>query len=174
VADDWLDPVSGWTIGQLAENVRQGPSNFFLLGDASSKPESLLAEVARRTGAHWRSNHEMAVRSELGNKGRWIVARTTSPGQLVTSKLAEIRGEIADSKLLIALAPHISAADVAWEDYHRSLAVFLGMLEDADASAIMPFPLSIPRYLLASDDSEWAVQELIAALEAMDCPVEAI
>ena len=169
-----LDPVSGWTIGQLAENVRQGPSNFFLLGDASSKPESLLAEVARRTGAHWQSNNEMEVRSELGKSGRWIVARATSPGQLVASKIDEIHGEIVDSKLLIALAPHIPAADVAWEDYHRSLAVFLRLLEDDGASTVKPFPLSIPRYLLASDDSEWAVQELIAALEAMDCPIEAI
>jgi 2-amino-4-hydroxy-6-hydroxymethyldihydropteridine diphosphokinase len=173
VAHDWLDPVSGWTIGQLAENVRQGASNFILLGDASSNPESLLVEVAQRTGAQWRSNTEATVRSQQQNtqqqnKGRWILARTTSPGQPFASKLEEISGELADAKLLIALAPPIPATDVAWEDYHRSLACSLGLLEDARATTIW----AGPRYLLACDDPGWTVQELIAALEAMDCPIE--
>ena len=170
VARDWLDPVSGWTIGQLAENVRHGPSNFVLIADTSSNPESLLAEVARHTGAQWRSNIEKPIRTEHWGNRRWVSARTTSPGQLLASSLEDIRGELEGWKLLIALAPRVPVADVAWEDYHYSLASRLGLVAD-DGAETIGFG---PRYLLAADDPDWAVKELIAALEAMDCPIEAL
>jgi len=167
VARDWMDPVSGWTIAQLAENVRNGPSNFILLGDAASNAESLLAEVARRTGAQWRSSTTKTASSEQQANGRWVSALNTSL-QSTTSSINEICGECADWKLLIALAPRVPDADVAWEDYHRLLACRLGLVADAELTTIGRGP----RYLLASNDPDWAVQELTAALEAMDCPIE--
>lgn len=157
VAQDWVDPVSTWTIGQLADNVRQGPSNFVLLAEESSKPESLLAEVARRANAKWRFTTQTGHRSEPWADGRWVS---------VAPKLSDIRGELAASKLLIVHAPKVIVTDVAWEDYHRELASRMGL--HGSVSTFAPGP----RYLLASDDPEWAVQELVAALEAMDCPIE--
>ena len=172
VARDWLDPVSGWTIGQLAENVRHGPSNFVLVGEESSKPGSLLAEVARRTGAQWRSESKPTVSSAHWDTCRWVSVRTTLPGQLAASKLDVIRGEMPKTKLLIALAPLVPATEIAWEDYHSSLASKLGLrADDRDVAAKIG---SGPRYLLASHDPNWSVQELIAALEAMDCPIETL
>jgi 2-amino-4-hydroxy-6-hydroxymethyldihydropteridine diphosphokinase len=171
VARDWLDPVSGWTIGQLAENVRHGPSNFVLLGEASSKPESLLAEVARRSGAQWRSSTQKNIPPERWDNFRWVSVRTTLPGQLAASNFDAIRSELPGTKLLIALAPPVPAAEIAWEDYHRTLASNLGLR--AEAAELGAAPMGIgPRYLLVNDDPDWSVQELIAALEAMDCPIE--
>jgi 2-amino-4-hydroxy-6-hydroxymethyldihydropteridine diphosphokinase len=167
VAQDWSDPVSGWTIGQLADNVRRGPSNFLLVGDPSSNPESLLAEVARRTAAQWQSSADKTSRSSSTDNTRWVSARTTLPGQLVNTNFDELRIE-SQSKLLIVLAPRVPKTDVAWEDFHLPLAGRMGLRSDTDTVAIAPGP----RYLLAIDDPDWAIQELIAALEAMDCPIE--
>jgi 2-amino-4-hydroxy-6-hydroxymethyldihydropteridine diphosphokinase len=162
VARDWIDPVSGWSIGQLAENVRCGPSNFMLVGEENSKLQSLLAEVARRTGAQWRSN----ALSDSSVSGRWVSALTLASERLDASQVKELR----HCKLLIVLAPKVPAADVAWEDFHHGLACRLGLLEDAGKRQ---FGFG-PRYLLASDDHHWVIQELTAALEAMDCPIEAL
>ena len=60
----------------------------------------------------------------------------------------------------------------AWEDFHRPLANWLG-LSGAAGSSGRRWPLAGPRYLLATDDVAWAEHEIVAALEAMDCPVEA-
>ncbi len=169
VARDWVDPVSGWTIDQLAANVRNGPSNFILISDQSSKAESLLAEVARRTGAEWRACSAGKSNSELSANSRWVSARTTLQ-QLRPAKIDETSGEWIDSKLLIFLAPRVPDADVAWEDYHHLLVKRMGLVASDSVQSIGQGP----RYLLASDDPDWAVQELTAALEAMDCPIEAL
>ena len=202
VASDWLDPVSGWTIGQLADNLRTGAGNFVLLADAASKPESLLAEVARRTGALWRdpnaaftattSATSATLSKPPANRGRWVSAIVRPLGQAIASGADQLnesevdelradsrRGEL-ETKLVIVLAPKVQATDVAWEDYHQALAVELGMQPQANVKASLGYRGRVrqfcwrgPRYLLASDDVDWAVQELIAALEAMDCPIEA-
>lgn len=39
-------------------------------------------------------------------------------------------------------------------------------------SGLVGWPLPGPRYLLACDDLRWTEHEIIAAMEAMDCPVE--
>ncbi len=173
VARDWLDPVSGMTIGQLAENVRHGPSNFVLLGEASSKPASMLAEVARRSGAQWRAGTEQAIPSDRWDQGRWVSVRTILPGQLAVANFAAMRAELPETKLLVVLAPPVPSADIVWEDYHRTLANNLGLLADT-AGPSAASSVSGPQYLLANDDPDWSVQELIAALEAMDCPIESL
>ena len=208
VASDWLDPVSGWTIGQLADNLRTGAGNFVLLADAESNPESLLAEVARRTGAEWRDSRSQdstwqgatgslksaslpsaTCMSPTANRGRWVSAFVKPPGREVLSEANE-RFRVNDffdappsdnfeTKLLIALAPKVRAADVAWEDYHQELAIELrlrpresGAVDSGSEDQTARPRWRGPRYLLASDDVAWAVQELTAALEAMDCPIE--
>lgn len=213
VASDWLDPVSGWTIGQLADNLRTGAGNFVLLGKAESNPESLLAEVARRTGAEWRdvrwqgagwqgpggqssggslksaSLPSAARMAPTANRGRWVSAFVRPPGHDVSSEaderfrvnefFAEPQSDKFATKLLIALAPKVRAADVAWEDYHQELAIELGLrprelvaVDSGSEDQTARLRWRGPRYLLAGDDLAWAVQELTAALEAMDCPIE--
>ena len=194
VARDWIDPVSGWTIGQLADNLRSGAGNFVLMAERESKAESLLAEVARRTGAQWRTS-DLANASGTLHGDRLLGAKSTEVGAgrwvaMRVGPLANVAGEMsADetklaTKLVIGLAPAIKAADVAWEDYHRELAMAFGVQAGAGAIAANERSGGIdsskrldwrgPRYLLASDDWDWAVQELVAALEAMDCPIEVL
>jgi 2-amino-4-hydroxy-6-hydroxymethyldihydropteridine diphosphokinase len=69
-----------------------------------------------------------------------------------------------------------------WEDYCRPWADALGMTGRHEASLFdhqeTQFNLSdsallkVPPYLLAADDIDWAAHELIAATEAMSCPIQ--
>lgn len=74
-----------------------------------------------------------------------------------------------------------------WEDFCRTWADALGMTERLESSLfdhqksefdLSKFDLSgsdllkVPPYLLAADDIDWAAHELIAATEAMSCPIQ--
>ena len=72
--------------------------------------------------------------------------------------------------MVFVLVEPIRRDGVAWEDYHREHAAWCGM----HAQAPSAWPLPGPRYLLATDDPTWAEHEIVAAMEAMDCPVEAM
>jgi hypothetical protein len=63
---------------------------------------------------------------------------------------------------------------VLWEDYSRKWAIRLGMDQSRQSPCEHPdVPLPIgPRYLLPANDLSWAVHEIQAAVDAMDCTVE--
>lgn len=167
VAADWIDPVTGWTVRQLAENVQWEPGNFLLVADQASKSAGLLAEVAQATGAQWKNSDDVTNRRWVGLVETMLDSDGSVDGW--NHVQLELRREYTSRKLLILLTPRMSASDAAWEDISRSFAIQLDLAEQDTARHI-----SGPRYLLASDDNRWAKQELVAALEAMDCPVEAI
>jgi len=77
-------------------------------------------------------------------------------------------------KLVIFLVDAQTSSGAQWEDLYRGLARRLNLADNPVAETAQPNRWSshLPRYLLATDDRQWAVHELIAALEAMDCPVE--
>lgn len=170
VAPHWIDPVSGWTIEQLAANVREGAGSFVLIADPASRAPSLLAEVARRTGASWQSSTTNNPSEKL--TGRWLSLIESDENFSLPSLLSELQIAGADlkwkPKLTIVLAP-TTAFDGAWEDIHLSIANQLNLKPN-----LQPPTFYGPRYLLAADDNAWATEEMIAAIEAMDCPVESI
>lgn len=170
IADDWFDPVSQCTIGELAQNIRHHAGNLTIVAQHDSNPQTLLVDVANRARAEIRDGSDQAEKTDV----RWI-AKVTYDNlltQLEQARLAKHElAKLQTAKLLCVLAPAVPVVDVAWEDYHRRLAQLLRLCERFDNSALQ---LIGPRYLLANDDRDWATQELVAALEAMDCPVEPI
>ena len=58
--------------------------------------------------------------------------------------------------------------DGAWEDRHRQIAEQLRLTPTSDRA----LDFDGPRYLLDTSDPQWAIHELVAAFDAMDCPVE--
>ncbi len=166
VAAGWKDPVSGWTIDQLAANVRSGAGNFLLLADPESHASGLLAEVARRTGAIWQTSSFPPVAIDPSQRWLSLIERPVASANSDWRTWAT--EPIAAPKLLIVLAP-LTTVDAAWEDVHLPLAQGLNLCPGE-----MPRLPHGPRYLLATSDSDWAIQEMIAAIEAMDCPVESL
>jgi 2-amino-4-hydroxy-6-hydroxymethyldihydropteridine diphosphokinase len=169
VAADWRDPVSQWTIGRLAENVAHGKGSLLLVGNPELKPGLALQEVARSALARWIPTGQLD--SAVPDDGqRWVGCMETADfwsGWLDGDRTAEPA-----SKLIFFWEPDREA--VAWEDQHRELAVRLRLSAEGDSIEDEASSLMGPRYLLATRDRHWACHEMLAALDAMDCPVEAL
>lgn len=77
-------------------------------------------------------------------------------------------------KLVVFLVDAQAASGAQWEDRYRGLARRLNLADGPAAETAQSnyWGSHLPRYLLATDDRQWAVHELVAALEAMDCPIE--
>lgn len=177
VAGDWREPVSGWTIRELAEALRRGPASVALVGWDAAQAQGLLERAAAQSQCTWitpriKPCHEGAEptaavpdqRAVSSQRGRWL-------GFIPAQSLQGLeQGFIQPQpKLVFLLAEPTTKPGAAWEDFHRPLAKWLGL-----SGPSRDWPLAGPRYLLATDDLAWAEHEVVAALEAMDCPVEAV
>lgn len=178
VAAQWLDPVSGWTIGRLAEAVRSGPANLILVSDDVPHHASWLPDIARLT---------MSEIIPLGIApalpwARWICLTSLQHWRQAVATLPPDSYRLR-TKLVMFLTspgPPAAAAEPAgsWEERHADLASWLRLVAPespagVDAqSAMGKTCCDGPRYLLSSDDRQWAVHEIVSAMEAMDCPIE--
>lgn len=168
VAADVCDPVSGWTVAQLANNVRSGPGSFVLLADARAHAIPMLAEVARRASAEW-TIPAMGTRAvtSSGQRRRVGLRELESLESLSQIDFAE-QVNAPEYRMTIVLTPPVASQEAAWEDRHRVLARNLNLTEHEASPEWLG-----PRYLLDDEDRRWVLEELSAALDAMDCPVEA-
>ncbi len=187
VAADWVDPVSGRSIAALAHSLRGGRGSLVLCGERDSSVANLLQEVARTALAQWQEvslesasagdqptqpdNEQPDGLQQPGQphrdwqSGRWVA-------WLPLEQLNACQGPLQVNptpKLLMFLADKCHASGAQWEDLHRRLAHRLGLDSRPPSSG---WELQGARYLLATADREWAVHEMVAALDAMDCPVE--
>lgn len=164
VAANWLDPVSNLSLQTLASNLQNQPANLCLVSTSTGSATNILAEVARLSGAQWSSSSKQHIDAPVNlSVGRWVE-------MLASSNLGTLSNSMA-TNLWVFLAAKTELDGVAWEDYHRNTAAKLNLIPGSTGA---PWNLPGARYLLASDDTDWAVHELVAALEAMDCPVEAL
>ncbi len=188
VAADWIDPVSQLSIEQLAASVQAGAGSLLILLDTPAQHQSLFKQLADMSLATIVRPSEAIPRSQ---QTRWISMAQTQAAFNGTQRLPS-------AKLTMFLAhsdPRRSESMqpiVAWEKQYHRLAQQLNLLDAADDDGSFPnydasvdsgglqqssrqvWPIAGPRYLLAADDPQWALHEMVSALEAMDCPVEPI
>lgn len=199
VAADWIDPVSRSSIFELSSRLKSGPASLCLIGHQHSAATSILAEAARQAKATWlrpESNCDAIKNPDQSrvhrNASRWVqfVPRPASEdsskstsGENFGNYLNNSFHQVSDAEPCLAVclaepepAPSehsngLQGKEAAWEDVYRNLATRLNLLA---SSPNRPPPLEYVggRYLLPADDLDWATHELVAALDAMDCPVE--
>jgi 2-amino-4-hydroxy-6-hydroxymethyldihydropteridine diphosphokinase len=164
VAAEWIDPVSQMSIRNLANALQTNAASLALVDSGMPEAESWLQQVAKLAMARVVDLNEHAEHATNSiEAGRWV---TLIPGPQLGIPLQ------AQPRLTVFLAQSSRHGRIAWEQQHQELAVGLGLAATDDDSRRLQ--ISGPRYLLAADDSQWAVHEMVAALEAMDCPVEAL
>ena len=182
VASEVVEPVSQLSIAELAGRLR-GPSSLFLWADETAQAIPIAEAAARATGAKLeivdfsslaaagltpQDSANPHVEVDLGDTSRRI-----SVIQKPNLNVADIGlGLPRVSGLHVYLAAR-TAEGALWEDYHRPAATTLGMTAASQRSGEAT-ALGFPRYLLSGDDRDWAIHELVAALQAMDCPIEPI
>lgn len=173
VAAAWIDPVSQWSIERLASCLQRGPGSLLLLTEHIAHHTDWLPEIAQQTLAEI-----VPLGARPPEASRWI---TLAHVEQVAHYAAGCHSQsITPAKLVMVLAPpEIVASAVPgggdWESQHQRLATSLRLLPESSANpagvAWDDLPLG-PRYLLSSDNRDWAIHEIVSALEAMDCPVE--
>ncbi|MCA9128036.1 MAG: 2-amino-4-hydroxy-6-hydroxymethyldihydropteridine diphosphokinase [Planctomycetales bacterium] len=192
IAGDWVDPVSLLTVKTLADSLRSGAGNVLVCAAAKARAGPLLEESARLAGATWYGETSLALPSNSDDRvgqtdplrlgrsdSRWVCLREYPDRSITPDTPTAFRP---DCKLVVFLTEPIPHDSVAWEDYHRQLAIELRLRESTQGSGGSNKPdiahiaqkCTGARYLLAGDDRAWVVHEIVAALEAMDCPIERI
>jgi 2-amino-4-hydroxy-6-hydroxymethyldihydropteridine diphosphokinase len=172
IAADWLEPVSGWTIQQLFEHISDGAPSILVCGDATQDLPELTTQALKQLllPATQTTCYPLLENSDFTKDQPWF--QTLPWEQLAPSlclpTLANLRlhGDI--PKVLVVAAAPPPEIDIAWEDWLRCWADALGMRYCKGPKWNWPGP----RYLLPMQDRQWAIHELIAAIQAMQCPLE--
>ena len=151
IVPDMRDPVSRMSIQELFTRIHSNSPTFVLTPD-KNLTDALQSSLQKRKS----------------QSIQWRTLRVENAG-----KLSEEFGNEPPRLTIVAVSTP-DPETVQWEDYSRVWAVRLGMdRSKAVQQATTEAHLSIgPRYLLPANDLSWAVHEIDAALEAMDCFVE--
>ncbi len=148
VAADWIDPVTGWSLRSLNQNLVNATTlhSPIIIATTSEDMQSSLQDLLRSSNAN---------QSLINIK--WM--------RLDQDKQIE---HPTRSSLFILCTQTPDPESILWEDFHVEWAERLNLT----ASAQYPrLPIDGPRYLLPANDLEWAAHEIVAAISAMHCPV---
>lgn len=151
VAANWIDPVTELSLRQLAEALQDASGSLLLLAENAQAKEIWLQQVAELAIAH-----VVAFGEVPPPNSRWL--SLASPEEFLRASC-----HLTQAKLTVLLAEGPTEEN-QW-------VARLNLVDRQDAGALR---ITGPRYLLTTEDSDWAIHELVSALEAMDCPVEPI
>jgi 2-amino-4-hydroxy-6-hydroxymethyldihydropteridine diphosphokinase len=123
VAADWIDPVTQWSVEQLAGQLSIGRGSLVLVADREMQPEALLREVSRHSLASCFPAEQLTSGWPVDTSGRvisWI-----QPDDLYGSKNPDL-SHLCDGKSqgLAKLYFFLKSLDpqLFWEDHYRELA----------------------------------------------------
>lgn len=165
VAANWIEPVSGWTLERLAQNLKSSHP-IVIATPSADLEEALKIRIANE---------------KVSPHVRWVRLRSTAEFQ---SAMAENADWIEASKLLIVAIDNKDPEIVQWEDWSRDWAVALSMCQENvsssnNSSSAIGLPSEKlatqklgPRYLLPASDVEWAAHEIVSAYEALTCSID--
>ena len=191
IVPDWIDPVTRWTIHELNTHLERSKSDnsmIRVLSEDSIRSKRLQEAFERATG-----NDRIQVRWDVGvpsqlakSSGRTkhsaetvLAEKVLAESVLAESVLAE--SVLADKvlaetelgvKLTIAAVSCPDPMAVQWEDFSAPWARWLDLEVRNEDFAETNRRLVGPRYLMPADDIEWAVHEIMAADQAMQCWLE--
>ncbi len=171
IVPDWIDPVTRWTIHELNTHLERSNSDnsmIRVISEDSIRSKRLQEAFERATG-----NDRIRVRWDVGVPSQLAksLGRTkhSAEKELAEKVLAET---VLGSKLTIAAVSCPDPMAVQWEDFSAPWARWLDLEVRNEDFAETNRRLVGPRYLMPADDIEWAVHEIMAADQAMQCWLE--
>ena len=155
VASDWVDPVTQWSIFQLAENLRSAENCSI---SVVCPDQSVLGKL------------QVLVRGPSSSplKIEWCL----EPAQEGDLTKERSRRDSCSSLAIFAVASP-DPMTILWEDFSLSWARLLGLSPNGFKADGEP-RLSGPRYLMPANDLRWAAHEIHSAQQAMTCMIEPV
>lgn len=173
VAADWIDPVTRLTIRELAAPLQSGPGSLCVVAGDTITAQTWLKEVTELAVAQLVPTGQ----SPTASGSRWV-SLVSTPEFERRLRQPTLPADQPNPKLTVFLAEASMEGSTAWENQHLHLAHHLQLAGDSSSSCdVSDVDLAAwvgPRYLLPSHDGQWAIHEMVSALEAMDCPIEPI
>lgn len=171
IVPDWIDPVTRWTIHELnthLERSKLDDSMIRVLSEDSIRSKRLQEAFERATG-----NDRIQVRWDVGvpSHSAQFLGRTKHSAEKVLAE-KELAESVLGVKLTIAAVSCPDPMAVQWEDFSAPWARWLDLEVRNEDFAETNRRLVGPRYLMPADDIEWAVHEIMAADQAMQCWLE--
>lgn len=162
VAAHYRDPRFGWTLERLARHLCQGAASLALIGD----DVETRAEICQRL----RDDHNVLVFDEppieTEDDSPWVASFVpelpADRSQVDASELAGLteQADSFDSVRIPRLVARMqrTTPQTRWPAPHQ----------------MWPGGWRYPEYRLEVDDMDWAVSEMVSALQSMRCPVKPV
>ena len=177
VAGHWRDPRFDWSLAQLHEHLCAGPASIALEGGQREFRRELCRRVQSLHGVAARiaDRAEMSV-SVVGHAPLAAESRTPPSAESDSSDWSTGKPWIADyvPDSLRSESPTQRSGDL-------ELPRLIARLHHTSLNSRWPAPYSIhrngwnwPEYRLEVDDVDWAVGELAAAIDSMQCRVQPV
>lgn len=148
VAPDLIDPVTGWTVERLHQNLMNRPT----------RPVRIIANTTVM-----QEQLQTMVRDHAGTEHRWShVELWKHPHDMQTGLSVGPDASV----LTIFCVQTPDPETIQWEDFAYPWAQALGFAESSSST-----PWQGPRYLLPSNDLSWTWHEILASRSAMSCPI---
>jgi 2-amino-4-hydroxy-6-hydroxymethyldihydropteridine diphosphokinase len=152
IAADAIEPVTGWTIARLHDNLLQAPSQSTLVLANTEAMRDELQQLFDDRESH-----------VDGPALRFLACPTPET-------LGKLGIDVFDRfGLSIFCVRTPDPETIQWEDYAFPWARSLGLTD-----ALADISLHGPRYLLPANDLSWTVHEIRASRGAMTCPVHLV
>lgn len=149
IASDAIEPVTGWSIEQLHENVSAAASRTTLVLVNS---ESMYEELPRALGD---------PKPTGAPTFRFVLCSTAEQA----SGIAPPASDPIALSIFCVRTP--DPETIQWEDYAYPWARALNLTEAVHESGLQG-----PRYLLPANDLSWTIHEILASRDAMTCSIE--
>lgn len=179
VASHWRDPRFGWTLQQLHAHNQIGCPSVALVGGGSELRDEICSQLADQHGIAIRRRAspgpEMAILGHAPGPVDHPLAGRGGSGNDIAAPLPDAPW-VADfvPESITSTSPELASQDIL-------MPRLIARLCDTAHSAPWPSPQTIyrngwnwPEYRLEVDDLQWAVNEVAAAIDSMQCDVQPV
>lgn len=176
VAPHFRDPRFGWTLERLTAHVGAGVASLSLVGGDQSIRERLCSSLESRHGIR-----TFAARPLSDSMAVVANAPASGGASAFTAETKDQPIEVADRERWVsAFVPRLPDLDSPETD-KPNVPRLIARIQTGSPASNWPAPHQMwpsgwqwPEYRLEVDDFEWAVSELVSALDSMRCSVKPV
>ncbi len=178
VAANYRDPRFGWTLRQLTDHVSAGAASMSLVGGDLDTRERLCQQLADH-GVRVFADRDFPLPMTIVGNAPAPANDGSLPAPLARPIADAIQADV-DTRWVSAFVPPLPAWDSP-QTRSANVPRLVARMQWSTAETRWPAPHQIwpthwqwPEYRLEIDDLQWAVGEVISALESMRCEVRPI
>ena len=182
VAANYRDPRFGWTIKELAAHLQRGVPSLALIGGC----EATRNELCRRLHEQFDvlTFPDTSIAEPMPILGRVPLRASSQAKRSDEAPERFAQTELTGCRWVAAFVPPLperEQAETTQNQLENHVPRLIARIQSTTAATRWPAPHQMwpsgwrwPEYRLEIDDMDWAVSEIVSALDSMRCPVHPI